>query len=128
MCAARPWRCWTAWGWATGCRTYPDKLSGGEQQRVAIARALVHDPLLILADEPTGNLDEETGDKVLALLLELTRDMGKTLIMATHAPEVAQPSRPRVASGPRQTGQRPGLASTPSGHGGTGLSRRCNSL
>lgn len=71
-------------------RTYPDKLSGGEQQRVAIARALAHDPLLILADEPTGNLDEETGETVLALLLELTRDLGKTLIMATHAAEVAQ--------------------------------------
>jgi putative ABC transport system ATP-binding protein len=70
--------------------TYPDRLSGGEQQRVAIARALVHNPLLILADEPTGNLDEETGDNVLHLLLELTRDTGKTLIMATHAPEVAQ--------------------------------------
>jgi putative ABC transport system ATP-binding protein len=70
--------------------TYPDRLSGGEQQRVAIARALVHNPLLILADEPTGNLDEETGDSVLRLLLELTRDTGKTLIMATHAPDVAE--------------------------------------
>lgn len=70
--------------------TYPDRLSGGEQQRVAIARALAHDPLLILADEPTGNLDEETGDTVLALLLELTRDAGKTLIMATHATDVAE--------------------------------------
>lgn len=70
--------------------TYPDRLSGGEQQRVAIARALVHNPLLILADEPTGNLDEETGDSVLHLLLELTRNMGKTLIMATHAPDVAE--------------------------------------
>lgn len=70
--------------------TFPDKLSGGEQQRVAIARALAHDPLLILADEPTGNLDEDTGDTVLSLLLELTRDSGKTLFMATHAPEVAR--------------------------------------
>lgn len=69
--------------------TFPDKLSGGEQQRVAIARALAHDPLLILADEPTGNLDDETGKSVLALLLELTRGAGKTLFMATHAPEVA---------------------------------------
>lgn len=69
--------------------TYPDKLSGGEQQRVAIARSLSHDPLLVLADEPTGNLDEDTGDTVLNLLLELTRDAGKTLFMATHAPEVA---------------------------------------
>lgn len=68
---------------------WPDALSGGEQQRVAIARALAHDPLLILADEPTGNLDDETGRAVLALLLELTRDAGKTLLMATHAAEVA---------------------------------------
>ena len=68
--------------------TFPDKLSGGEQQRVAIARALGHDPMLVLADEPTGNLDEETGQVVLELLLDLTRDTGKTLIMATHSPEV----------------------------------------
>jgi len=76
-------------GLADRIGTYPDKLSGGEQQRVAIARALSHDPLLILADEPTGNLDEETGESVLSLLLELTRDAGKTLFMATHAPDVA---------------------------------------
>lgn len=68
--------------------TFPDKLSGGEQQRVAIARALAHDPLVVLADEPTGNLDEETGERVLNLLLSLTREAGKTLIMATHSPEV----------------------------------------
>jgi putative ABC transport system ATP-binding protein len=68
--------------------TFPDRLSGGEQQRVAIARALAHDPMLVLADEPTGNLDEETGDRVLGLLLELTREAGKTLIMATHSTEV----------------------------------------
>jgi putative ABC transport system ATP-binding protein len=77
-------------GLADRIDTYPDKLSGGEQQRVAIARALAHDPLLILADEPTGNLDEDTGESVLSLLLELTRDAGKTLFMATHAPEVAR--------------------------------------
>ncbi|RMF50661.1 MAG: ABC transporter ATP-binding protein [Chloroflexota bacterium] len=75
-------------GLAHRADTYPDRLSGGEQQRVAIARALIHQPFLILADEPTGNLDEETGATVLRLLLELTRDEGKTLIMATHNPEV----------------------------------------
>ena len=69
--------------------TFPDKLSGGEQQRVAIARALAHNPMLILADEPTGNLDEKTGQVVLELLLTLTRHMGKTLIMATHSPTMA---------------------------------------
>lgn len=69
---------------------FPDKLSGGQQQRVAIARALVHDPMLVLADEPTGNLDEETGQTVLELLLELTRAEHKTLIMATHNPDIAR--------------------------------------
>ena len=67
---------------------FPDKLSGGEQQRVAIARALVHEPALVLADEPTGNLDEETGKLILDLLLKLTTGRGRTLIMATHSPEI----------------------------------------
>ncbi len=67
---------------------FPDRLSGGEQQRVAIGRALAHDPDLILADEPTGNLDLETGRDVLQLLDQLVREKGRTLIMATHSQEV----------------------------------------
>jgi putative ABC transport system ATP-binding protein len=70
-------------------QTFPDRLSGGEQQRVAIARALANDPLLVLADEPTGNLDEETGAKVLALLDRLTRQAGKNLILVTHSADAA---------------------------------------
>ena len=69
--------------------TFPDRLSGGEQQRVAIARALINDPILLLADEPTGNLDEETGLQVLSLLDRLTRKAGKTMIMVTHSAEAA---------------------------------------
>lgn len=68
---------------------FPDRLSGGEQQRLAIARALVHEPLLVLADEPTGNLDSETGKRVLSLLDDLVRVMGRTMIIVTHSREVA---------------------------------------
>ncbi len=68
---------------------FPDRLSGGEQQRVAIARALVQEPRLLLADEPTGNLDDETGRSVMALLARLTRGRGRTLVVVTHSHEIA---------------------------------------
>ncbi|MEA2559186.1 MAG: putative transport system ATP-binding protein [Acidobacteriota bacterium] len=75
-------------GLADRAGSFPDRLSGGEQQRVAVARALAHDPLLVLADEPTGNLDLETGLQVLEILDRLTRRAGKTMVMVTHGREV----------------------------------------
>jgi putative ABC transport system ATP-binding protein len=68
--------------------SFPERLSGGEQQRVAIARALVHDPALVIADEPTGNLDADTAAGVLELLDTLAREAGRTVVMATHSREV----------------------------------------
>lgn len=68
--------------------SFPEELSGGEQQRIALARALIHKPGLVIADEPTGNLDLETAQQVLGLLDDLCRREGTTLVMATHSPQV----------------------------------------
>ena len=76
-------------GLADRADAFPDRLSGGEQQRIALCRALVHEPDLILADEPTGNLDPETGERILDLLEELVRADGRTLLAVTHSRTLA---------------------------------------
>jgi putative ABC transport system ATP-binding protein len=90
---------------------FPDRLSGGEQQRVALARALVHEPDLVLADEPTGNLDPETGEQVVRILERMVRARGRTLLVVTHSPAVASRSdrvlriiQGRLESGPPPRG------------------------
>jgi putative ABC transport system ATP-binding protein len=72
---------------------YPSELSGGQQQRVAIARALVTDPTILVADEPTGDLDRVSAEDVLGLMGRLNRKFGKTIIMVTHDPRAAEKAR-----------------------------------
>jgi putative ABC transport system ATP-binding protein len=84
-------------GVADKSKRYPDELSGGQQQRVALARAVVHHPALLLADEPTGNLDAQTGRVILDLLDQLRKEFGVTIIMATHSQEAAERCDRRVA-------------------------------
>lgn len=83
-------------GLAHRLQHYPAQLSGGEQQRVAIARALVHGPSLLLGDEPTGNLDRATGEKILSLLFDLHKDTASTLLLVTHDERVAERCQHRV--------------------------------
>ena len=104
-------------GLAERLRHLPSELSGGQQQRVAIARALVEEPAVLLADEPTGNLDEGTRDEIIGLLAELWRDRGLTMVIVTHDSVVAQRAQ-RIAI--MQDGRlREAARSTPAQPGGT---------
>ena len=77
-------------GLAQKYKSFPKELSGGEQQRVAIARAIVNEPAILLADEPTGNLDSRTSKQVLYRMLEMSKNSGVTFVMVTHEPELAE--------------------------------------
>ncbi len=77
-------------------RSYPDELSGGEQQRVSIARAIVNDPKVLICDEPTGNLDPETSMEIMKVIDDINKELGTTIIMATHAKDIVNKMKKRV--------------------------------
>ena len=99
-------------GLSTRLHHYPHQLSGGEAQRAAVARALIHRPSLLVADEPTGNLDSDNGQRVLDLLVELNRDIGVTMLLATHAPEIAAAAHRvvQMRDGRIESGRLPGAS------------------
>ena len=95
-------------GLADRCRSFPEQLSGGEQQRVAVARALIHRPAILLADEPTGNLDSHSADQVLELISALGRSGDTTLVLVTHSSDVARLADRRMTIIDGQLSELPG--------------------
>ncbi len=89
----KAWYLMKRFGIEEKARSFPNKLSGGQMQRVAIARALVMNPKLVLADEPTGNLDTKTGDEIMKLLAELNKEEKITVVIVTHEPDIAAKTR-----------------------------------
>lgn len=89
----KAWYLMKRFGFEEKARSFPNKLSGGQQQRVAIARALIMNPKLVLADEPTGNLDTHTGDEIMKLLAELNKEEKITIVIVTHEPDIAAKTR-----------------------------------
>lgn len=83
-------------GLSDKAKSYPSELSGGEQQRVGIARAIINDPVLLIADEPTGNLDPKNSDHIMELLEDINRTQGTTILVATHAKEIVDKMKKRV--------------------------------